>query len=795
MFRVLSCLGGEHDWRLVALAAIVCLVASLAAVNLIQRARMSDRGGRAAWIATAGAGAGCGIWATHFIAMLAYQPGVAVAYDVGLTFVSLVVAMAVTAAGIGAAVSGSLRSRAIVGGAVIGAGVAAMHYLGMSALEVGGHLTWSPGLVAASIALGMVSAIAAMTVTVHRTGPVATLLAAVLLAAAIVSLHFTAMGAVTIVPNALRVVTPSSISPSTLAVAVAAISAVVMAIAAVCAMLDDRLRKKSIQLDSALDHMVQGLKIFDAEGRLVLCNRRYTEMYGLPAESVRPGLTLHQLQDMRAVAGSFTEDPASYIAAMLGEANGAAKVVELPNGRTITVINQRMAGGGWISTHEDVTERARAEAQINHMATHDGLTGLPNRACFQLRMEQTLLRVARGDTYALLCIDLDGFKSVNDTFGHPVGDLVLQTVGQRLRHGTREMDSVARFGGDEFAVLQVGVGRPEDAATLAQRLIEAISAPYDVDGQQIVIGASIGVAMAPDDGPTSEALLRNADLALYRAKANGRMTYAFFEPAMDAQLRARHLLEVDLRKALGNGELDLAYQPLVNLASGRISSCEALLRWSHPQRGMVSPGEFIPLAEDIGLIVPIGEWVLRRACSEAMSWPSDVSVAVNLSAVQFKCHDLVETVVDALAQSGLPGSRLELEITESVLLHESLATTAVLHRLHALGIRISMDDFGTGYSSLSYLRSFPFDKLKIDQSFLRDLSGNADCAAIVKAVADLGRAIGVVTTAEGVETAEQLEMVRLAGCTEAQGFYFYVPRAAAATRELLAQRARELHAA
>ncbi len=434
----------------------------------------------------------------------------------------------------------------------------------------------------------------------------------------------------------------------------------------------------------------------------------------------------------------------------------------------------------------DVTERKAAEARIAYMAHHDALTDLPNRVLFHERLNELLARVRRhGESLAVHCLDLDHFKGVNDTLGHPMGDALLQTVAQRLQKCLRESDMVARLGGDEFAVVQYPLGSPNEASTLASALIETVSKPYEVHGHEFIIGASIGIALSPGDGDEADGLLRNADIALYRAKAEGRGSAHFFEPEMDRRIQARRLLELDLRKAFANGEFELFYQPLINLTTNAVSGFEALLRWQHPERGMIAPGDFIPLAEEIGLIVPLGEWVLRQACTEAMRWPSELKVAVNLSPAQFRSRGVVRAVLTALAYSRLPADRLELEITESVLLGETDANLATLHQLRDIGVRISMDDFGTGYSSLSYLRCFPFDKIKIDRSFVRELSERPDCVAIIRAVAGLGMSLGIATTAEGIETAEQLERVRAEGCTEVQGYLFSPPRPASELAELI----------
>jgi diguanylate cyclase (GGDEF)-like protein/PAS domain S-box-containing protein len=434
----------------------------------------------------------------------------------------------------------------------------------------------------------------------------------------------------------------------------------------------------------------------------------------------------------------------------------------------------------------DITERRKAEARIAYMAHHDGLTNLPNREFFQERLKQALEQGASGDRrVAVMCIDLDLFKNVNDSFGHPMGDRLLQAVAERLQAEVRGSNLAARLGGDEFAAILPGAVSPNEASAIAARLIRVLSQPYDVDGQELVIGASVGIALSPGDGASSEDLMRNADMALYRAKQDGGGVHRFFEKEMDRQAQKRRDLEHDLRRAFAHGEFELHYQPLVDVASNRISGFEALLRWCHPEKGMISPADFIPVAEDIGLIVPLGEWVLREACAEAAKWPDDIKIAVNLSAVQFRSRNLVQMVVSALAQSGLKPTRLELEITESIFLAETEANLATLHQLRALGISISMDDFGTGYSSLSYLRSFPFDKIKIDRSFVKDLANRSDCVAIVRAISGLGRSLNITTTAEGVETTDQLDWLRAEGCNQVQGFLFSAARPASEIEELL----------
>jgi diguanylate cyclase (GGDEF)-like protein/PAS domain S-box-containing protein len=440
---------------------------------------------------------------------------------------------------------------------------------------------------------------------------------------------------------------------------------------------------------------------------------------------------------------------------------------------------------GFLVAIVDITERRKAEARVAHMAHHDSLTELPNRVFYQQRLSQALDLNDPSKHVAVLCIDLDLFKNVNDSFGHPMGDRILKMVAGRMRAEVRGNNLVARLGGDEFAIVLASDISPNEANDFAARLIEILSVPYEMDGIEVVIGASIGIALSPGDGTHSEELMRNADMALYRAKSEGGGVHRFFEREMDRQAQKRRDMELDLRSAFAHGEFELHYQPLVDLAADRITGFEALLRWNHPGKGMVSPADFIPVAEDIGLIVSLGEWVLRQACAEAAKWPDDIKIAVNLSPAQFRSRNLVQIVIAALAQSGLSPLRLELEITESLFLAETEANIAILHQLRDLGVRISMDDFGTGYSSLSYLRSFPFDKIKIDRSFVKDLIGRPDCVAIVRAISGLGRSLNITTTAEGVETVDQLDWLRAEGCNEVQGFLFSAARPASEIAHLL----------
>jgi len=551
-----------------------------------------------------------------------------------------------------------------------------------------------------------------------------------------------------------------------------------------------RLALEKQRLNTAINNMSQGLVMFDAAERLVVCNDHYIEMYGLSREIVKPGCPFIDILRHRAEVGDFLQrEPNDYRAghlAAMAQDKVTTLILEGAGGREVLVTTSPMTSGGWVATHEDITERRRAEAKIEYMAHHDALTELPNRLQLFEQLEQNLARPKPGAHLAVFCLDLDRFKDVNDAHGHPIGDLLLKSVAARLRQCIRDADMVARLGGDEFAIMQVGASQPGDATALASRLIEVIGAPYELGGRLVVIEVSIGIALAPDDGLDPDQLLKNADTALYRAKSEGRGLYRFFEPEMDARMQARRVLEIDLRKALTNGEFELFYQPLVDMQTEYVTGFEALIRWHHPERGIIAPLDFIPVAEETGLIVPMGDWVLRQACAEAAAWPSGVKVAVNLSPIQFKKKSLLPSVVSALAASGLSPNRLELEITESVLLQDGDATLAVLQELRTLGVRISMDDFGTGYSSLSYLRKFPFDKIKIDQSFIFDMSNHSDSLAIVRAVIAMGSGLGIATTAEGVETLAQFKQLKLEGCTEVQGYLFSPPRPAAELKGLLA---------
>lgn len=525
------------------------------------------------------------------------------------------------------------------------------------------------------------------------------------------------------------------------------------------------------QFNNAMDNIMQGLAMYDRNNALIACNRRYAEIYGLPAELTGPGITRAQILAYRGdhgfgrVSGEARKEPDGSI----------LTINEMSDGRIIAQRKKKLADGGWVSTHEDITVRRRAEEKVKEMASSDALTGLANRFAFKQRLEQCLAEARRrAGKFAVLYLDLDQFKAVNDTLGHPVGDKLLQKVTARIKAAARESDTVARLGGDEFAIIQRVSLVPRDAMRLAERLIASVSESYAIDGNRIEIGASIGISLAPDDSVDSDELIRNADMALYHSKVN-RGSYSFFKPAMDEQVRSRRKMESDLRTALAEEQFELHFQPVVSVADRQVKSFEALLRWKHPERGDVPPSEFVPMAEENGLIVPIGEWVLRRACREAAKWPEHIKVAVNVSVVQFKSPGILQSISEAITDAGIEGSRLIVEVTESVMIKDAEQAISTLHSIRDMGSAIAMDDFGTGYSSLSYLRRFPFDKIKIDKSFISELGQREDSAAIVRAAIGLAKALGMEAVAEGIETEDQLVRVAVEGCSEAQGYLISRP--------------------
>ncbi len=547
------------------------------------------------------------------------------------------------------------------------------------------------------------------------------------------------------------------------------------------------LSEKRQHLDTAINNMTQGLLLFDASGRLVICNQQYIDMFGVSPDVVKPGCHLVDLIRHRQQLGSFVGDVDAYCAKFLNPKDDVINdtVISTPDGRMIRLIYKRSPDGGWATTLEDVTEHRRVAARIEHLAHYDALTNLPNRTLFQ-RHAEGLLAQAADAAFAIIYIDIDEFKRINDSLGHLIGDEFLKGVSARLLEAVGSDDFVARLGGDEFAIVQRNVRSDEDVNELIARIYAALRTPFDCHGQSLASDASIGVAVAPRHGTDLLGLLKSADLAMYAAKAAGRRTYRFFESSMEAEANLRRELEHDLRTALAEGSFEIHYQPLVDLRSDEVTGCEALLRWRHPVRGMISPADFIPVAEETGLIEEIGQWVLRTACIEAATWPAGVRVAVNVSPIQFKSQTLSLKVASALAEAGLDPRRLELEITEAVLIADDDAALITLNQLRKLGVHIALDDFGTGYSSLSYLQRFPFDKIKIDRSFVKALTRGSGSSSIIKAVVSIATDRNMITTAEGVETQQQRDTVQALGCTQMQGYLFSPARPAAEVRKMLA---------
>lgn len=532
----------------------------------------------------------------------------------------------------------------------------------------------------------------------------------------------------------------------------------------------DAQRRQHDRFSAAISNMRQGLAMFDRNGALIVCNPQYGQLYKVPEELCVPGTYRSDILEFRKLVNT---DPRTRTREQRGESR--MTVNELHDGRIISIIEQGLEDGGWVSTHEDITEKRRSEDKVLHLARHDALTGLPNRLYFKEKLEACLAGLGADQKIAVHYLDLDRFKEVNDTLGHPAGDDLLRKVAARLASTLRQSDILARLGGDEFGIIQHLQASAEEATALASRINDVLGRPFSLDKNRVVISSSVGISLAPAHTRDPDQIVKNADMALYVAKGKGRGRHQFFEKNMEDETRARMQLSLELRRALKLRQFELYYQPQVRLADSQLIGFEALLRWNHPTRGVLAPGEFIQLAEETGLIIQMGEWVIGEACKEAAKWPAELRVGVNLSVTQLRSNSLTDCVEGALRRSGLPASKLELEVTETVMLNETDTNILALFELRKLGVKISMDDFGTGYSSLSCLRLFPFDKLKIDRCFVSELGERADCAAIVRSAASLAKSLGMTTTAEGIETEQQLIAARLEGCVEGQGYLFGRP--------------------
>jgi len=759
----------HHDFRLVVLAAIVCECGAVTAFRLYARLRGSRGIVRAAWTLLTGIVGGAGAWATHFLLMMAYDPGLKIGYWPASTLASLVIAIVAMCGGFTLATTQKKsNSTEIAGGVLIGLGLGAMHYVGLAGMAVQGHMVWSPALAALSIAVAVVGSIAAL----YAVGPsrrvYQQLAGALLITLAVICLHFVGMGALTIVPDASIPAPPALLSPIMISFGVSALAAVMILGGLGAALIE------ASTTNSALDR-IRRLANAAFEGIVVLrdgvitdSNAAFAELAGLSVEELRGRL----MDELLVLNGSedLVEDERRE--GFLHPLNGGPPAPVEIFARLMDDGARRDTSGMTVLALRDLRERQAAEEKIRYLAEHDGLTGLPNRHALQTRLASALERVdASRETLALLCIDLDHFKEANDLHGHETGDALLAETARRLQAQLTGPSFAARLGADEFVIVQVAGGdQPPAAAELATQILEAMAEPFEAGRDPILLGASIGVSLYPDDGRTVDALLANADMALFRAKEGGRGSYRFFKREMDDAIREQRTMARELRHAISNEELVLYYQPIARTSDGRICGFEALIRWQHPVRGLVPPMDFIPLAEESGLIIPLGEWALRRACADAAAWDRPLRVAVNLSPLQLHQPNLVGLVDAVLEETGLASHRLELEITEGALFRDQKRALAVLRELKALGVRVAMDDFGTGFSSLSSLQSFPFDKIKIDKSFVEKIEQDDRAMVIVRAVLGLGRSLEIPVVAEGVETEAQLSFLRGEACAEVQGY-------------------------
>ncbi|KQP42625.1 diguanylate phosphodiesterase [Methylobacterium sp. Leaf104] len=772
MLTVMGCFLAENDPWLMALAGIICILAATSTIALLHHARQTRVGWRGGWVAVAAVAGGSGIWATHFLSMLAFDPGLVAAYAVGLTVLSLVLAILVSGAGLATAVFWGARGAPLAGGAIVGLGIAAMHYTGMAAYQVAGRMDWHPGLVALSIVAGIGLAMAALGVGLTSRRTPGRIVGAALLAAAIWAHHVLGMTALTMVPDPRVLVPEETVPPLWLALPVGLASLTILVMACTALVLDLRERQRAVyrgRLLSLANAAVEGLVICQ-DGVIVSANDSFAALTGTEARSL-DGVPLSRFIPDAGTLRSLEAGRDEAVEGTLYRLDGAGLPVELimrpvAYGRTPHVA----------LAVRDLTARRRAERQIQFLVGHDPLTGLPNRQHFHSGLDQGLRRAAAsGGRLALLHINLDGFKEINDLFGNAIGDGSLVRVARLLGGLLDPTQMVARIGGDEFAVLT-----PCSHAVAAGRLAEEIRATLQAAAESAAQGepvpaATIGIAVFPDDARDRNDLLNAADTALLLAKAEGRGSYRFFEASVGQDVRERRLLEKQLRRALAEDQLRLVYQPQIETRTGAVLGFEVLLRWHQPARGFVSPAVFIPIAEESGLIREIGAWVLREACQEAARWEAPLSVAVNVSGVQVHDAGFAPAVRVILAETGLDPARLELEITETALIRDPDRARTNLRQLKALGLRIAMDDFGTGYSSLSNLRMFPFDTIKIDGSFIAAVDSNPQAAAIVRSVLGLGAGLGLPVIAEGVETAEELAFLVAEKCHAAQGYFIGRP--------------------
>ncbi|WP_192251427.1 bifunctional diguanylate cyclase/phosphodiesterase [Mesorhizobium silamurunense] len=773
MLTVYNCIVHEHDLRLVALAALICGISSFSAVNLLRHVQQSTSRNRYAWLLIAATATGFGIWATHFIAMVAFTPGIPNAYNAELSALSLAASVILTAAGMWIATIRGGIDHYLVGGAVLGAGIATMHYTGMAAFEVQGRIVWNELLVALSLVAGVTLASLSLIVVLRRPSTLATIAAAVLLTLAICTLHFIAMAAVSIYPDSSIEISQFTIAPMSQAFAAATASIIILVLSAAALRIDLRFRRHRVEAErmhGLANAAVEGLIVCDGS-RIVSANDSIAALSGIAAGTLNT-MTLGDLFGER-IASSIAGGNAQAQEAELRSLDGTRIPVELI-ARSIDYCGKPHN----VVAVRDIRERKKAEQEIIRLAHFDPLTGLANRRSFTGRLEAEIAAAGgngKGGQLALMLLDLDRFKEVNDLFGHAAGDAVLQRVAQCASSVLRQGQMLARLGGDEFAIIAPNLPDPQAAGRIAEAVLSKLRQESQLSPGGELVSASIGIALCPLDADEQAALVSHADTALYRAKAEGKDTYRYFEASMGAETRDRRAMEHDLRQAVARGEFRLVYQPQKEISSGKMIGFEALIRWHHPERGNIPPSVFIPVAEDSGGIAQIGEWVLATACGEAARWKNPLTIAVNVSAVQLHNPNFSRKVHEILLRTGLAPGRLELEVTETALIKDMPRALATLRQVKALGVRVAMDDFGTGYSSLSNLRAFPFDKIKIDGSFIKSVDRNGQVAAIVRAVLGLGRGLGLPVLAEGVETLDELRFLDAEDCEIGQGYYLGRP--------------------
>jgi diguanylate cyclase (GGDEF)-like protein len=782
MYRIYDCLAHQHDLGLVIVALLIGLGGIHTAFSLYSRACIGRLRQKVAWLFLTGVVTGGGIWATHFIAMLSYDPIVPVGYEPVLTAISLIIAIAANTIGFAiASVAGPhfVLSR-VVGGLIVGLGISAMHFTGMAAMSVPGVITWHWDIVIAAIILGSAFGMASLWLA----GSVRTVRQRVLgevnLTIAVATMHFSAMGALIVTPDPTVPVPAQLISQEYLAVGVAVVAIGLIAIGFVTAMVDRQIRDHVRNRMRILGNSAIEALVLTQNGRVIDTNESFLKLAGIKQQD--------DILDRDFLKEWLPDTPPAF---QTGELHYAETTLSL-GGKTelpVEVVRREIPADD-ISDEtvifglRDLRERYAAEKHIRFLAEHDSLTQLLNRTTFNDRLAEAIEEADEtGVPVSVMCMDLDHFKELNDSFGHIAGDHALRELGKRLNKVLSDDVMIARVGGDEFVVLVHHQNRPdhkvakERAREIAQQLLDSIAVPIFINAEsRAKLSCSIGIAHYPNDGNDAESILFHADLAMYRGKQSGGNDLVFYSPEMDEEYRFKRQLASNLRIAMETGKLELHYQPQCDTDKNEVLSFEALLRWNDPELGPVSPARFIPIAEETGLIIPLGEWVLRTACHEAAQWKNPVGIGVNLSAVQLQKHELPDLVAEVLEETGLDPSRLELEITETALIHNPARSMKILSDIKKLGVRLAMDDFGTGYSSLATLQNFPVDRIKIDQSFVNKLIGNEQATAIVRAVINLSRDLALDVIAEGVETDEQATFLTDHQCRSVQGYKYGYPK-------------------